>query len=91
MGIFSAGLVAWLVVTALPLGGLLSVEGLLVDAVVFVAAYPVLVPIFFGLDEDDLVRLSVAVDNMGSLKFAFGVFLGIERRILRLRVSGTDK
>ncbi len=91
LGIFSAGLVAWLVVAALPLGGLLSVEGLLVDAVVFVAAYTVLVPIFFGLDEDDLVRLSIAVNNMGSLKFAFGVFLGIERRILRLRVSGTDK
>jgi len=51
-------------------------------------AYTVLVPIFFGVDEDDLIRLTIAVDTTGPLRSLFGALLGIERRVLHLRGGG---
>jgi hypothetical protein len=87
LAIFSAGLVAWLVVAVLPFGGLSSVEALIADAVVYVIAYIALVPIFFGLDENDLIRLTIAVDTTGPLKGFFRAFIRVERMLLHLRSS----
>jgi O-antigen/teichoic acid export membrane protein len=87
LGIFLAGLVAWLVVDLLPLGGLLTIETLVIDSLVYLVAYMILVPIFFGVDGDDLVRLSIAAETMGPLRKVFGAFLAFERMILQLRVA----
>lgn len=95
LGIFMAGTVAWLAVELLPTGGFSGLEGLIgeltVDAVVFLALYTALVPLLSGVDEDDLVRLSIAVETMGPLKELFGVFLRLERRLLRLRGGSNAK
>jgi len=90
-GIFLAGLVSWLVVALLPIGGLLSIEALLVDIPVYALAYTALVPMFFGLDDDDIIRLAIAVDTLGPLKSLFGVFLRFEKRMLGLRGAGLRK
>ncbi|MDA4118183.1 MAG: oligosaccharide flippase family protein [Thaumarchaeota archaeon] len=87
-GIFLAGLVAWLVVALLPLGGLLSAEELLIESLIYLLVYLTLVPVFFGINQDDLVRLSIAVDTMGPIRTIFGAFLGYERRILQLMRGG---
>jgi O-antigen/teichoic acid export membrane protein len=85
LGIFLAGSVAWLAVALFPFGGLSSTTALLIDSLVYLVTYMTLVPIFFGVDEDDLVRLSIAVDTLGPLRKVFGAFLNYERRVLKLR------
>lgn len=85
LSIFLAGSVAGLGVRILPTGGLLSIESLALDSIVFLILYAVLVPFFLGVDDDDLVRLSIAVGTMGPLRKLFEGFLGFERRILSIR------
>ena len=89
LGVFVAGVLAWAVVTLLPVGGLsgfVNLGGVLViDAAVFLALYITLVPLFSGVDDRDLVRLSIAVETMGPLRAILGLFIGIERRLLRWR------
>ncbi len=89
-GLFGAGFVAWLAVVVLPLQALSSVETVVVQGVVYVAAYLVLVPLFFGLETEDLVRLSIAVETLGPLRVIFALIIGLERRLLLLRRGGAS-
>lgn len=91
LGIFSAGMVAWIVVVLLPVGAMLSIEALVIDMLVYTVAYAALVPVLYGLDEDDLVRLSISVETLGPLRVLFGAYIGVERRILHLRSGGVRK
>ncbi len=84
VGIFLAGLVAWIAVALIPLGGFSSIWGVVFAAVVFLPVYLVAVPLFRGLNNDDLVRLSIAVETLGPLRRVFEAFLGFERRVLQL-------
>jgi len=85
LGILLSGCAAGLAVWLLPGTGLLSIEALVLDSAVFLLLYATLVPLFSGVDENDLVRLSIAVQTMGPLRRLLEAFLGYERRILRAR------
>lgn len=82
--IFLAGLVAWLAVSVLPVAGVPSAAALALDFVVFLLAYFTLVPVFLGVDNDDLIRLSIAVETTGPFRVVFEAFLEYERRVLSL-------
>ncbi|HEV2390679.1 MAG TPA: oligosaccharide flippase family protein [Nitrososphaerales archaeon] len=88
LGIFAAGLIAFGVAYLLPLRGVPDFEYLLIDAVIFLAAYLTLVPVLQGMNDDDFIRLSIAAETMGPTKRMIGVFVNYERRILRLRKRG---
>ncbi len=91
LGIFAAGLIAFAAVWLLPSGALSSAEALVVDSAIYLIAYLTLVPLLLGVDEDDLIRLSIAAETMGPIRRAFGVFLSYERRILAVRRGGKPR
>ncbi len=87
-GIFSSGLVAFCVIWFLPAGGLSSGEAILIDSALFLVLYLTLVPFLFGLEEEDLTRLSIAAETMGPMRPLFEILLRYERRVLAIRKRG---
>jgi len=83
-GIFIAGAIACLGAFLLPSAGQSDVELLLLQSVVYVILYLTLVPLFRGLDADDIVRLQIAVGTLGPLRRVFLAILAYEHRILRI-------
>jgi O-antigen/teichoic acid export membrane protein len=88
LGLFSAGLVAFVAVSLLPTGGLPSALAILIDSAVYLVAYLTMVPLLRGVDESDLNRLSIAAETMGPIRRVFEVFLLYEKRILKMRKRG---
>ena len=84
VGIVAAALIAWLPIYILPLGGLPSLVALAVDCVVYTIVYLTCVPLVWGIDENDIVRLSIAGEGLGPIRKILSLTLGYERRILAL-------
>ena len=83
-GIVVAAVVAWLAIYILPLGGLPSVAVVAIDCVVYLVIYLTCVPLVWGIDGDDIVRLSIAGEALGPVRKILSLTLGYERRILAL-------
>ncbi len=83
-GIVAAALAAWLAVYILPLAGLPSVAAVAIDCVVYLAVYLTCVPLVWGIDGDDIVRLSIAGEVLGPMRKVLSLMLGYERRMLTL-------
>ena len=83
-GILVAAVVAWLAITILPLKGLPSVAAVTIDCVLFAIVYLTCVPLVWGIDGDDIVRLSIAGEALGPARRILSLTLGYERRILTL-------
>ena len=83
-GITAAAFVAWLAISILPFGGLPSLAIIAVDFAIFTIVYLTCVPLFWGIDGDDIVRLSIAGEALGPARRVLVVALGYERRLLDL-------
>jgi O-antigen/teichoic acid export membrane protein len=84
LGIVVASLIAAIPVILLPLGGLPSLVAVTVDCVMYLLVYLTCVPLVWGIDYDDIVRLSIAGEALGPARSILSLALGYERRILTL-------
>jgi O-antigen/teichoic acid export membrane protein len=83
-GIMVAALVALFAVVLLPLRNLPSIAAVVIDFVVYVAVYLTCAPIVWGIDGDDIIRLSIAGEALGPARRIVGLALEYEKRVLVL-------
>ena len=83
-GILAASSIAGLATAVLPLTGLLSIVALAIDCVVFTLVYLTVLPLVWGIDGNDIIRLSIAGETMGPAGTLLNVTLAYERRMLAL-------
>jgi len=83
-GIVTAGFVAWLAISILPLSGAPSVVALGIDCAVFTVVYLTCLPLLWGIEGDDIMRLSIAGEALGPARKILNAALSYERRILTL-------
>ncbi|MHB8565673.1 MAG: oligosaccharide flippase family protein [Nitrososphaerales archaeon] len=57
---------------------------LVVDGVLFITIYLTLVPIFHGVNKEDINRLNMAIENLGLVKRPFRLLLRYEGILLRI-------
>ena len=85
--IMLAGLAASLTVLLLSTIHLSDIPAVLLDVVVFLFVYLTCAPLFHGLDEEDLIRLSISTENFGPLRGVINLILSYERRVMSLTKS----
>ncbi len=83
-GIVVAALIAGLAITFLPLGALPSILILAIDCVIYTLVYLTCVPLVWGIDGNDIVRLSIAGEALGPARRILSLTFAYERRILAL-------
>jgi len=84
VGIVVAALIAWLAISILPLAGLPSVAAVTIDCVIYGFVYLTCVPLVWGIDGNDIVRLLIAGEALGPARKILSLTLGYERRILAI-------
>jgi O-antigen/teichoic acid export membrane protein len=82
LSIFIASALAYAAVLLLSLLHLLAAVALAADLIIFPVAYLTLAPLLGAIDEDDIVRLSIAISDLGIIARALGPILKYERTIL---------
>jgi stage V sporulation protein B len=87
-GIVVAAFIAWLAISILPLGGLPSIVGLTIDCILYTIVYLTCAPLVWGIDADDIVRLSIAVETLGPVRKILNLILMYEKGILTLVKRG---
>jgi len=65
-------------------GNLPSLAVVVIDLVVFVSVYLTCAPLVWGIDGDDIVRLSIAGEALGPARRIVSLTLRYEKRVLVL-------
>lgn len=83
-GILISALVASMVILVLPTRGFSSAVVLGVDCVLYAFVYLSCLPLAWGIDKNDVVRLSIAGESLGPARTVLALVLRYESRVLAL-------